>query len=214
MRLLSIFVVLLAIPLNAQVYIPSPILPTQLEAQQTLAPRRSLSIAHYLKTKFLGATVDYLDPKLSKKKKQDIILTGEVKEIILNTNGYTLVLDDGERLSVLFEVTQSGDPQLARRLKTDDMSVQMQVLQAVQFQNSMIASIGREGAVQSGSLSSLDQLKSMSNNNSDFESGEEIVYTDVRTSRKEKGFAFVSIKGLFLESGDPVSVRLEKENGR
>lgn len=199
----------------AQVSLPTPILPTMQDAQQTLAPRKSLSIVHYLKTKYLGTTVEYEDPKLSKKKKQTIKLMGEVKEIILNTDGYTLVLDDGVRLSVIFEVSQSGDPQLARQLKTDDVSVQMQVLQAMQFENAMLASVGREGGGQSAAAaSSLDQLRTLTNRHSNFESGEEIVYTDLRTSKKEKSFAFVSLKGLFLESGDPVGVRLEKENGR
>lgn len=198
--------------------------------------RQSLSLSDYLKSKYIGTTVTYERKDKSKKAKKlvsdapsyptlfggaqnesqeeyDNNSTGpnsdEVREIVILKDGYQLMLGSGERLNVLFEINQEGNFEASQRLAKQRRDLEVQRLKTEEFLNLALTRVGNAEAQSSGPLLSGQYAELNESTSQDFTSGEEIIYTDRRTSQKKKGFVFVSPNGLFLETGSAVNIVLE-----
>jgi len=175
-----------------------------------------LSLVNYLKTKYMGLTISYEVPILDKKNRdtgERETLSGEIVEVVIGANGYKFNLLNGDKVDVVFLVTQRGKLR-TRRMQASQRNIEMEVLRAEQFMNSAISTVGNSG--NSSGISSaavnLNQYEGLLNSNSnDLSQGEEIIYTDLRVNRERKGNVVVSRDGLYLESGSPVELRFVSE---
>jgi hypothetical protein len=187
---------------------------------QTTARKQTLSLSNHLMSKFLGVTVTYSSPVLNwlgRPTDKVISKQGEVIELAIQKSGYVLKLDNEDTLQVIFSISRGGDPNLLREFKRPgSMDMQIQALKAQEFINNSIKNVNILGGGSSGfssgggssSLSSIDKLLESGSN--DFAQGEEILYTDERVNKRKKGFVTVSTKGLFLDTGSPVKIILER----
>lgn len=190
------------------------------------SPRnQTLSLTNHLMSKYLGVTVTYEIPDLNwlgRPSGTTTLNQGEVLELAIRKNGYVFTLDNGDVLQLFFTVSKGGDPNLSRKMQREgSVDLQIQVLKAQEFINNSIKSIdivgssGGSGFSSGGgsSLSSIDKLLGSGSNA--FAQGEEIIYTDERLNKLKKGFVVVSTNGLFLDTGAPVKIVLERiESGK
>jgi hypothetical protein len=178
----------------------------------------SLSLSDYLMSKYLGVTVTYKAPQLNKRGKptKKIVDTqGDVVEMVIRSDGYLFKLDNGDLLSVEFYVTGGGSLNGVNELPREGtVDLQLQALKAQEFLTQSIRSIGGSGSFSSGgggsSLSSMEKL--LAQDSEGFAQGEKFRYTDRRVDKRKKGVVLVSTKGLFLDSGSPVKILLERIN--
>lgn len=203
--------------INAQGFnIPQPVFTAPQNNNFSAQPSQQVqSLSHYLKSKFLGITIDYVDQ--SKYKGYDDrfkLEQGDVLEIITNQSGHFMVLDDGTRVKIEYEVSQSGDPSFIQEMNgTNQQALQMQVLQTQAFINQSLASIGSQGSTDASSaLLANAQSNYTQNQTSSFTSTEEIIYTDLRDNRKKKSGAIANLDGVFLSDGSPVNIKFVKED--
>lgn len=175
-----------------------------------------LSLVNYLKTKYMGLTISYEVTVLDKKKRdtgKKETLTGEIVEVVIGANGYKFNLLNDDKVDVVFQVSQRGNLR-TRRLRTTPHNIDMEVLRAEQFMNGAISTVGNSGSSSGLSAGTVDLnqysglLDSASN---DLSQGEEIIYTDLRVGREQKGNVVVSRDGLYLENGSPVELRFVSE---
>ncbi|RAP38738.1 hypothetical protein DID80_02480 [Candidatus Marinamargulisbacteria bacterium SCGC AAA071-K20] len=178
-------------------------------------PKQQLqSLSHFMKSKYLGITVDYIDRNQKVKLDEEFNKErGDVVEIITNKEGHFLRLEDKIRLKIEYQVAQSGDPRFVSQMQgTDEQALQLQVLQTQAFINQSLASIGTDRAADaSSSLVSNAQANSAQSQAPSFTSSEEIIYTDLRDGRKKKSGAIANLEGVFLTDGSPVVFKFVRE---
>lgn len=169
--------------------------------------KKSLSLVHYLQSRYLGLEIDYsigtIVPDASQKK-------GEVSNVVTGKEGYFFILVDGTWVKVIFQAqatnffARNGN----RRFKSKK-EIQIQLLKNEQFINSQLAKVGaeseRQGNTTFESISQAEQL--IPDGKDDFTSSEEIIYTDLNSGRQAKGNVLVSSDGLVLEDGTPISIQ-------
>lgn len=175
-----------------------------------------LSLVNYLKTKYMGLSISYVSPILDKKNRdtgETETLIGEVIEVVIGANGYKFNLDNGDKVEVVFQVSQRGNL-TTRRLRPSQHNIDMEVLRAEQFMNGAISTVGNSGGstgISAGGMN-LSQYEGLLNSSSgDLSQGEEVIYTDLRVNREQKGNVVVSREGLYLENGSPVELRFVSE---
>jgi hypothetical protein len=175
-----------------------------------------LSLVNFLKTKYMGLTISYEVTILDKKKRdtgERMMNTGEIVEVVIGANGYKFNLDNGDKVDVLFEVSQRGNLR-TRRFRTSQHNIDMEVLRAEQFMNGAISSVGTGGSASGLSAGTVDLNQYsglLESANGDLSQGEEIIYTDLRVNRERKGNVVVSRDGLYLENGSPIELRFVSE---
>lgn len=170
------------------------------------AGKQQLSLAHFLKSRYLGTTISYYDKVIKKGKSTQ---KGVVANVVLGSDGYYFILEDEIWIKVVFQVTSTGDRGLkGTRFVSSKRDLQIQMLQAEEFLNSSISKVGTDGTGSTftpiTSISKASELLPASDE--DFTSAEEIIYTDVRTDRQKKGNVLVSPGGIVLEDGSPISI--------
>ena len=174
-----------------------------LDAQSS---KQVLSLVHFLQSKYLGTTISYHEKKIVKDKPLKL---GEVANVVLGKDAYYFILEDDTWVKVIFEVSNSGplDSNNGRHFKSKK-DLQIQVLQAEQFLNATIAKVGTDGGDTGyAPIDSINQAGQLiPNSKEDFTSAEEIIYTDLRSNRQMKGNVLVSLGGIVLDDGSPISI--------
>ncbi len=180
---------------------------------------KSMPISSYLKSKYLGATIEYdVLPKepsglfsfFSKKSDDDTqVKIGIAKQIILGENSYYFVLDNGDKVEIIFTGAFS-DFGVNQKIQKSEVSLQMEVLRNQEYLNKSMASIGDNPGFSSDSSSlmgSLQSLQDVISNNTDTNDGEDIVFVDLKTGHKVKGIAKASLNGVFLVGGSEIKLQ-------
>lgn len=180
---------------------------------------KSMPISSYLKSKYLGATIEYTKlPKessglfsfFSKSDDEEVeSKTGIAKQIIIGQDSYYFLLDNGDKVEILFKGSLS-DYGVNQKVKKTETSLQMEVLRNQEYLNRSMASIGDNpgfSSDMSSLMGSLDSLQDIIANDTDTSEGEDIVYIDLKTGHKVKGIAKASLNGVFLVGGSEVKLQ-------
>jgi len=178
-----------------------------------------MAIVNYIKIKYLGATIEYKWlPKTSSRmfsffsrddNKDVETRKGTVQQVIIGQDAYYLLLDNGDKVMIAFEASVSKYG-LSKKVQPTNRELQMEVLRNQQYLNQSLAAIGDSNTGFSTDLSpllgSMPSMENIVSGETDYDSGEEIIYTDLKTGDKAKGIANATLDGVFLVGGSQVKL--------
>jgi len=164
---------------------------------------RKMSVSHYLQSKYLGKIIMY--------KEETKVQQSEVKEIIFTKSGYEALLKNQDRVKFEFFLLQNS---IKESFQENKRNLQDHVLNSTKFVNAVMAQVGNSQAENS----TVSQYYSSLNNEGgreqvdSFDSFEEIIYTEIQNNKVKTGLAFATIKGIYLENGLPIEIKMVKDN--
>jgi len=164
---------------------------------------QKMSVSHYLQSKYLGKVIIYQHEKQDEQT--------EVKEIIFTKSGYEAVLKNQNRVKFEFFLVQNS---IKESFQENKRNLQDHVLNSTKFVNAVMAQVGNsqaENSTVSQYYASLGNEETGSHPDS-FDSFEEIIYTETQNNKLKTGLAFATIKGIYLENGLPIEIKMIKKN--
>lgn len=164
---------------------------------------KKISVSHYLQSKYLGKIIIYQQEIQSKQ--------SEVKEIVFTKSGYKAALENQDRVKFEFFLVQNS---IKESFQENKRNLQEYVLNSTKFVNAVMAQVGNshsENSTVSQYYSSLNNEEGFDHSDS-FDSFEEIIYTEIQNNKVKTGLAFATIKGIYLENGLPIEIKMVKDN--
>lgn len=164
---------------------------------------KKMSISHYLQSKYLGKVIIYQQDTRANQ--------SEVKEIIFTKSGYEALLKNQDRVKFEFFLVQNSSKE---SFQGNKRNLQEYVLNSTKFVNAVMAQVGSsqtENSAVSQYYSSLSNQDALEQSDG-FDSFEEIIYTEIQNNKVKTGLAFSTIKGIYLENGLPIEIKMIKKN--
>lgn len=164
---------------------------------------KKISVSHYLQSKYLGKVIIY--------QQETQVNQAEVKEIVFTKSGYEAVLKNQDRVKFEFFLVQNS---IKESFQEDKRNLQEYVLNSTRFVNAVMAQVGssqNENSAVSQYYSSLSNQDARGQSDN-FDSFEEIIYTETQNNKVKTGLAFATIKGIYLDNGLPIEIKMIKKN--
>ena len=167
---------------------------------------KTVSLLDFLNSQCFGKEVQFTDNE------GNIVGNGITKEFIIREDGYSFILENGQRLKVVFETGGSKTPSLPTYANPSQSQAEIMQkrLQLEQMLSTTIAGINSSDSVSNTTAQTNSSLSTLTNQPNYFTPSGRIRYYDKMQKQEKINEIMINNDTIYLDDGSPITYRLER----